>query len=115
MAKQGLHVGHDSFADSFGYLVYCKARNETAECPGCGKWNYIGRFPSISVSCRECGLNVEFSRAGENWWTVSTEALCQSKKETFFLPRLWNEKRPWISLGDLEAKFNEFIKEKQNV
>jgi len=117
-ASIGLRVGHDSFADSFGDRLYCRAKEDRIECPGCGLWVPVETSDAgHSFKCVGCDLILSVLEAGSHWWTItSCELLGTNTTSTqrFFFPRAWNKAPPWILREDLEAKYNDWLKEKQN-
>lgn len=124
--REGLAVGHTSFAGAFGDRLYCRARKkdkyyDELECPFCGRWAvvgyYVGNLEYIDHDCPN-GDQLECAKANEDWYTVSTKELLSMhapRPERFFFPRAWNSNKPWISYEDLEQKFEAYLKEKQNV
>ncbi len=102
-----LVVGHDTLAHGFGDRVYIRRRGDKVECPFCGVWR-------TEKECR-CNTPLTLITETEIWASVLTLSLLTSNKERLFLPRAWNQGRPWISRDALKEKFFSYVKEKSNV
>ena len=121
-----IRAGHDTLADAFGDVVYFKVREHELECPGCGFW---GMYASP-------GLLKDKERAGEvfktafmcpkkchtrfivtcmmGWGFVQAEYLLKNTTlSSFYLPRAWNEGKPWVSRESLQQKYDAYKKEKE--
>lgn len=121
-----LPAGYDTLAEAFGDDVYCRMqRGGPTECPLCGRW---GKWTKIDVEgkhvdrlvCDDCG--VEFKGVGiptsqGGWFKIPVVQLFNCAEalgvDRFFLPRSWNKDGPWISHADLQKKYDEFMKEKE--
>jgi hypothetical protein len=111
-----LRVGYDTLSDAFGESVYVRTRSTSIECPGCGLWGEVevGRAGRGVFTChRRCdGLQVTISLT-KLWAAVEVDVLLATGLKRFFLPRLWNEHRPWITREDLETKNTAYRAEKE--
>jgi hypothetical protein len=121
-----LPAGYDTLAEAFGDEVYCRMkRGGATECPFCGRWGAWARttvkgFNSDRVDCEHCkvtfyGQGIPTSRGG--WFKIPVVQLFNCARDLgadrFFLPRAWNKDGPWISRADLQKKYDEFMKEKE--
>lgn len=108
-----LRVGYDTLADSFGDEVYARLDEDKGrvECPCCGIWNpFLGEFV-----CRnpKCAQPLELEVTGK-WAAFPTSMLLATHSARFYLPRAWNDYKPWITWGALNEKYNQFQKEKMS-
>jgi hypothetical protein len=97
-------AGHDTLAESFGEELYIRKRGDLYECPIYGRW-----VPAGQIGVWTVGVN-------DRWASVSVENLLHSvdpPATRFFFPRAWNKDGPWISREDLQRKYDEFIKERE--
>ncbi len=113
-----LRVGYDTLADAFGELVYVRTRATSIECPGCGMWGEVtvGRSGRGVFTCRRrCASNFRVMISLTKLWAaVSVDALLDNEHMTrFFLPRSWNDGRPWITREELQTKYTAYVAEKE--
>lgn len=116
-----IRAGFDTLADSFGDEVYVKHRNGRIECPGCGIWlELVSEMlePGSFFNCRNprCAFHTGTLygvKLTERWAAIAVSDLIYSKSKRFYLPRAWNDGRPWISMDDLSRKYLEYKKEKE--
>jgi hypothetical protein len=47
------------------------------------------------------------------WVRFSVHDLLELNKERYYLPRVWNTSGPWISHEDLQKKYREYLKERE--
>lgn len=124
--KVELKVGHDTLADAFGDNVYLRLKDDKIECPFDGRWKqyeleeYGGATGFVRYETVELGdISILPRYENAHWATVCTSRLKwlgeQRGAQRYYLPRAWNESGGWISHADLEKKYNEYIKEKENV
>jgi hypothetical protein len=126
MVPLSVRAGHDALADSFGEQIYLRARERKGgfyiECPCCGIWaSVIDNKPMtgkiafcINTKCRAYEVLPQVWLVNEKWATMPAEQILSIGSSRFYLPRVWNEGRSWISLGDLRLKWEEFKKEKES-
>lgn len=121
-----LRVGDSTLADAFGENVAFKVRGHELECPGCGFWGLyttpallndpdrIGQvFKTAFVCPKKCKQRFIVS-CHKEWGFVGVEDLLKTPLEAFYLPRGWNNRRPWVSRADLQQKYDEYKKEKES-
>lgn len=127
-ATRPIRAGHATLADAFGDVVYFKVRGHELECPGCGFWGmYIspgllkdperaGQVVKTAFVCpKKCHTRFIVT-CQQEWGYVDVEYLLEKTKlEAFYLPRAWNEGRPWVSRESLQKKYNEFNAEKEKL
>lgn len=101
--KLRLRTGTSTMADAFGDRLYIRKRDGKIESPFTGRW--------IEPQRAELDL-VEHN---DKWSSVSTSELLDFCAERYFLPRLWNFRGPWIGHEVLKAKYNDYLKERENV
>lgn len=106
-----ISVGYDTLANGFGDVLYIRRRGITVECPFCGKW----KTTIYGEDARCCPISVNVELCSDRWASVRTAHLLSTPAPRFFLPREWNNYRPWISKEELALRFQEYIKEKENV
>lgn len=104
-----LRAGHDTLADAFGEKLYCSTRDNSVECPVCGRWHRISA-QKITVGC-VTGLLLSYEMR-DNWAVASIEELLATQRTRYFLPRAWNTSGPWVSHENLQKKYDEYLKEK---
>lgn len=113
-----LRVGYDTLADAFGDNVYVKTRATSIECPGCGMWGNVtvNRTGQGVFTChRKCASDfrvvISLSRL---WAAVPVDSLLDNERTPrFFLPRAWNDGRPWITREELHDKYLAYKAEKE--
>lgn len=112
-----LTVAHDALADTFGDLVYIRRDDNKAECPLCGDWADVVDGEGVRLECFGCGNPrlTEIADLSERWAGVRVEHLLQDGAVELFLPRAWNKNGNWIGRDELAAKYEEFIKEREDV
>lgn len=99
-----LPAGYDTLAAAFGDDVYIRRRDDKYESPISGRWVQLGDIGVWTV-----GVNA-------SWGCVAVANLLGSTDaQRFFLPRPWNRSGPWISREHLQKKYDDFIKERQDV
>lgn len=122
-----LRAGSETMADAFGEKVAFKVRGHELECPGCGFWSIYttpgllndperaGLVFKTAFVCRKKCCQRFIVSCHKEWGFVDVEDLLKTVLPAFYLPRVWNNRRPWISRADLEQKYNEYKKEKESV
>lgn len=119
--KKTIRAGHDTLADAFGDAIYCSLKSSgEVECPMCGRWGRVSIAPNMlgQLNCH-CGAAIlgrayVDKGAKRGWWGVDIQVLFQDTKgDRFYLPRAWNKTGPWISREDLQARYEEYLKEKE--
>ena len=114
-----LPAGYDTLAEAFGDELYCRMkRGGAAECPLCGRWGISAGWAwgRGRLHCEECDVYIAGSlipTPAGGWFIVPTIQLLSLEVSRFFLPRAWNKDGPWISREDLQKKYDEFMKEKE--
>lgn len=112
VAPPGIRAGFDTLADSFGEIVYTRARVNEVECPVCGMWTYRQKM-DVFCCLKGCSGRIELSLTFTNRWAgVRVADLLKTSAPRFYLPRMWNEDPPWVSASALQAKLDEYKKEK---
>lgn len=97
-----LPAGYDTLAEAFGDSVYIRCRDNLFESPLSGRW------------VEEWVLGVPVNKVSAHWAEVKTgELLLCVDSSRFFLPRAWNNNGPWIGCEELQKKYDEFKKEKE--
>ena len=126
MVPISVRAGHDALADAFGEELYVRTRERKGEshieCPCCGIWAPLIVVPSregLYTLCRNTrcfvrGHAVSAKVVNTKWATVKIEELLKTESPRFYLPRSWNEGRSWVSLVDLQSRWDEFNKEKES-
>jgi hypothetical protein len=123
-----LRTGHATIADAFGDSVAFKVRGHELECPGCGFWGMYTTpgllndperagqtFKTAFVCPKKCRGRFIVSCQKE-WGFVGVDYLLdQTKLDAFYFPRDWNGGQPWVSREDLQKKYDEYKKDKENV
>lgn len=115
-----IRAGHATLADAFGDEVYCRLRKHEVECPGCGFWSPYCSASALPpaqapfVCLKKC-KSVWVFRYTDAWAVIPVDSLLAASLSAFYLPRAWNEGRPWIGREHLEKKYNEYIAEKEKV
>lgn len=106
-----LRVGYETLADSFGEHVYVRVRSNSIECPGCGLW---GEMAEGHFTCaRRCSGAISFPIEPSRFWAgISVEHLLGTNLTKFFLPRIWNDGRSWVTREDLQSKYTAYRAEK---
>lgn len=117
-----LPAGYDTLAEAFGDDVYCRVKvGGPTECPLCGRWGrWIKAGSRDCFACDDCGVGFEgvgIPTPLGGWFKVPIAQLFNCAEalgaDRFFLPRAWNKDGPWISRADLQKKYDEFTKEKE--
>jgi hypothetical protein len=112
-----LRVGYDSIAATLGDEVYLRRRADQAECPICGRWADLRPVPALVVLlCRSaaCGSKFTITAKSDRWVSVAVSLLLKpTDVEKYFLPREWNKSGPWITREDLEKKYQDWLKIKE--
>lgn len=67
-----------------------------------------------------CALvTVMYTKVSDSWAAVSVPSLLEvgarRKHGRYFLPQAWNESGPWILHEELKKKYDEYVKEKNDV
>lgn len=119
-----LRVGNETLADAFGENVAFKVRAHELECPGCGFWGVYTTprllndpdragqvFKTAFVCHKRCNQRFIVS-CHKEWGFVGVEDLLKTPLAAFYLPRGWNNRRPWVSRADLQQKYDDYKKEK---
>lgn len=126
MVPISVRAGHDALADAFGEQVYLRLRERKGdlfvECPCCGIWASVSDnkpktaklSACINRKCRAFDLLPVITPVNGKWAAIGVEELLGMKSHRFYLPRAWNEGHSWISLNDLQLKWDEFNKEKES-
>lgn len=132
-----VRAGHDTLADAFGDEVYCRYKDNKVESPFTGRWRppdvvqtpegtrrallqvHLGD-PELVKRQVEGGPQLRLVPEGEpQWAAIKTEALLKFAQvfgaDRYYLPRAWNQPGPWISHADLQKKYDEYLKEKEDV
>lgn len=113
-----LVAAYDSLADTFGDLVYAKRDDNKVECPLCGDWaDLFDGDGGCRIECNNCGSPrvTAAEDVSEKWVGVRTEDLLRDGAVEFFLPRAWHKNGNWITREELEAKYETFLKESEDV
>lgn len=122
---KGIAAGFDVLAEAFGTEVFFRVRNHELECPGCGFWSMFAspgllahlkgekNMVKATFVCRKKCKERFIVTCFERWGSVSVEDLLKTKLDGFYLPRDWNDHKPWVSRESLTLKFEEFKKEKE--
>jgi len=126
IAPPTLRAGSHTLADAFGESVAFKVRGHELECPGCGFWGVytspgllndpdrVGQtMKTVFVCAKRCKERFHV-HCHKEWGFVRVEDLLKTALPTFYLPRTWNNRRPWISRADLQQKYDEYKKEKES-
>lgn len=115
-----LRVGYDALAETLGTSVYIRRRGDQVECPGCGRWAPIRvgtPDPQLIVSCclsSACKATLRITYRNDRWASVRVKTLLvDPEREKFFLPREWNSPGPWVTREDLEKKYSDWLKIKE--
>jgi hypothetical protein len=114
-------TGYDTLADAFGesvYLGYHQAEH-AVEGPLSGRWVVIGEEKLRTFWFEDDGVSISAAWPGGQllpggtcrWATVKVEDLLATKRNRFFLPRMWNPK-PWISCDELASRLEKFRQDK---
>lgn len=103
----------DTLAGAFGEDVLVRRRHYSVECPTCGKWALVVGGAAHTWAIEGCGCGLKYLLCKEMpdpaWFSVKVESLlAQSAADRFFLPREWNNYKPWISRKELEDKLDAF-------
>lgn len=113
-----LPAAYDSLADTFGDLVYAKRDDNKVECPLCGDWaDLFDGDGGCHIECNNCGSPrvTAAEDMSEKWVGVRTEDLLRDGAVEFFLPRAWHKNGNWVTRGELETKYEAFLKESEDV
>lgn len=115
---QLLPAGYDSLAETFGDVVFLRRVGNLVECPVCGQngWLERGR-KQCRLLCRQCTPHrrFEIDELSRRWVGVGVPHLLEDQSEKFWLPRQWNPGDGWIGKAELQQKFDEFSKERDDV
>lgn len=118
-------AGFDVLADAFGEEVFFRVRKHELECPGCGFWSAYttiglledperkGEVIKTAFVCRKKCKQRFIVTCHDRWGQVAVGDLLKTSLDGFYLPRAWNEHRPWVSREALELRLNDFRKEKE--
>lgn len=119
--KLTVRAGVDTLADAFGGVVYCRMRRGGGvECPCCGRWGVARSDRNMNgfFRCKACSAEIigkAYPTKDGGWWGIDIRVLLQdTTSKMFYLPRAWNTSGPWISREDLERKYEQYLKEKDN-
>ena len=129
IVPQPVRIGLDVLSDAFGDDVYFRVRQHELECLGCGFWGMYTTpgllndpdragqvFKTAFVCPKKCHGRFIVS-CWEKWGAVSVEYLLKNTKlDVFYLPRPWNDSNltGWITRTLLQAKFDQYNKEKES-
>jgi len=132
-------IGHDTLADAFGDNIYLRLKDEKVEFPFDGRWksftSQITRghtketgepwerealwIPGYHGHVPERAVWISPSKVTDSWAVVPTDVLLEIGKiqgiKRYYLPRAWNQSGGWISHEDLQTKYDEYLKEKEDV
>lgn len=120
MVPISVRAGHDALADAFGEEIYIRARGRKdqvyIECPCCGIWAPIIDRMSVCINqkCKAHVLLRVVRVVNEKWAAMNIEEILETGSPRFYLPRAWNEGRSWVSLWDLQQKWEAFKKERES-
>lgn len=120
-------IGTDVLAEAFGDDVYFRVRGHELECPGCGFWGmYVSPgllaatkregqvFKTMFACPKRCKVRFVVT-CMERWGSVPVSWLLEKTDlKAFYLPRPWNNGRSWVTREELQAKHNQFKKEKES-
>lgn len=107
----GIRSGHATLADAFGDVVYLAWRSGKVEHPVTGRWVERHKL-EVDVGLRVVE-SIQPEGINPGWVTVRTEDLLglrDGNATGYYLPRVWNEKGPWISREDLLQKYEQYKK-----
>ncbi len=113
----GLRHGLDTQADAFGEELYSKAKKGPAgtwlyEHPGTGRW---ADWATIAHWLRSHKVQEVLPTEGNRGWLrLPTSTVLASGAERFYYPREWNEFGSWVTKAQLQAKLEQFRKDKAN-
>jgi hypothetical protein len=107
-----LLAGYDVLAESFGDRVYARIKHGEIECISCGNWASIS---AAFYACYQCGVKFPIAdlavQAG--WGGIDTARAIKAARARYFLPRVWNDYRNWISLEKLTELYDTYQQEKE--
>lgn len=130
--RLNLRCSYDTLADSFGDNLYIRIRDDgKVECPFCGRWsaevldiaNSIGPDggPVSNLQCKclstfyETTMVLPRAKVVGPWVELETLLLLSCTAKRFYLPRSWNSGSGWIAHDDLMQRYDQYLKETQNV
>lgn len=131
-----IRAGYDVLADAFGEDVYSRIRTRTegiqyVECPCCGLWTPVGLGLATSSfydpaehskvgwslcanpKCRASEAVLTLKTANDKWVAYAVTDLLATQATRFYMPRAWNDGRPWVTWKDLNEKYEEYVREKE--
>lgn len=104
-------AGHDTLSEAIGENVYSRLNaNNEVECPGCGYWSVA----SEPFACRRCSLASGVTYTA-SWAVFSVADLLALDRPRYYLPRAWNKYGIWITKGDLEQEYINWLKAKEQL
>lgn len=116
--RMSVRSGFDVLADAFGDELFSPLRvkgcDPYAECPCCGIWCNVllGSISCRNPSCVLSDNRLLLKRVNKKWVSFRTDDVLATKSNRYYLPRAWNDGRPWVSWEDLNKKYEEYKKEK---
>jgi hypothetical protein len=110
----GLRHGHDTLADAFGEVVYARMKGALMEHPATGRWADL-RTIEHWFGSHDTELQIVDNDKKSGWLLLKVELLLKTHAERFYYPREWNEFGSWITREQLQAKLDQFRKEKAHV
>jgi hypothetical protein len=109
-----LLTGYETLAASFGDCLYTRRRRDSVECVLCGQWAVL--MPEYYY-CTNCikAIPVEDAHPDAEWVGISTKGLLSLDRLRFYFPRPWNGWRQWVTRTDLQALYDSYLKEKEEI
>lgn len=106
-----LPVGYDIIAISFGENISCRVQDGKIECPVCGRFAYSTK--PLEFKCSMCGAPLIKSEVSEKWVSFKVQDLLSLNAPRYFLPRIHNDGRLWVTREELQERYSAYLTEKE--
>lgn len=112
-----IRAGYEVLSDAFGEELYTRFRLGRLECFGCGVWAELDTASTFQCRNPNCAFASKRHtvRVVAKWAIAPTEYLLGVSSWRYFLPRAWNNNRPWIGWKELTKSYQDFVDSKRRL